>query len=268
MACAHDGRSEAAAELFRQLIEREPGNAQAYANLGAMLRKLGRAGEALAVYEAGLAQAPLHAGLRGNLANLLVAELDRPAEAEAHLRRLVELEPGNAQAHANLGAVLRRLDRLTEAEPPLRRAIELEPDNARAYVELGAVLRKLGRAEAALPVYEAGLAQAPLHAGLRADLASLLAVDFANALLMQGLAREGGAAAERALALRPDDRELNRGTLFGLLFRDDLSPAEVAARHRAWGERLIASVPLRLPHANPPDPGRRLQSRLLVGRVH
>jgi len=43
----------------------------------------------------------------------------------------VDVDPDQADAHANLGAALANLNRLTEAEAHFRTAVRLAPDNAK-----------------------------------------------------------------------------------------------------------------------------------------
>ena len=79
---ARAGQPEAAIERYRQVIEAEPGNADAYNNLGVLLVELGRRKEALEVF-----------------------------------RRAVR-ENDNARAHYNLADTLDELGCNWEATPP------------------------------------------------------------------------------------------------------------------------------------------------------
>jgi tetratricopeptide (TPR) repeat protein len=79
-----------------------------------------------------------------NLGNVLRWQ-NRLAEAEAPLRRAIELDPDDPDAHVNLGALLNKQGRFAEAEVPLRRAIELDPDDLDAHRNLGLALLKQER---------------------------------------------------------------------------------------------------------------------------
>ncbi len=54
--------------------------------------------------------------------------------------RAVELKPDFAEAHNNLGNVLKDQGKLAEAEACYRRALELKPDVAEVHNNLGAAL--------------------------------------------------------------------------------------------------------------------------------
>ena len=58
-------------------------------------------------------------------------------EAEISFRRAIELKPGLAEAHGNLGIALHQQRRLDEAEACYREAIAIKPDYAEAHNDLG-----------------------------------------------------------------------------------------------------------------------------------
>jgi predicted O-linked N-acetylglucosamine transferase (SPINDLY family) len=87
----------------------------------------------------------------------------------------VELEPNAAEAHSNLGNVLRRLGRLQEAETHNRRAVELKPDLWPAINNLGALLNDLDRRAEALALYRDALSLKPDNAVIWYNVGSVLA---------------------------------------------------------------------------------------------
>src|SRR5262249_33856861 len=64
--------------------------------------------------------------------------------ALAAYRRAAELAPGFANAHADIGSMLRERREFTDAERSLRAALALQPDFPEALLELGNVLKALG----------------------------------------------------------------------------------------------------------------------------
>jgi hypothetical protein len=62
-------------------------------------------------------------------AGMFLADAGRAAEAEAHLRRALEIYPEYAQMHYNLAVLLARRGARADAVSHLRRAIELAPGN-------------------------------------------------------------------------------------------------------------------------------------------
>ncbi len=70
---------------------------------------------------------------------LTLAAVRRFAEAEDNLCRSIELKPGDANFHYDLGYVLYRQKNYDQALTPLKRAVELNGDNLMARFLLGRV---------------------------------------------------------------------------------------------------------------------------------
>jgi len=107
--------------------------------------------------------------LSGPILNLgiLHAAAGRLEEAEESFRRVIELAPADAVAHAELGIVLRRQGRFVAADAAYREALALQPDYALAWRNRGVLLDLyLGRPAEALQCYERYL---DLVGGLEAD---------------------------------------------------------------------------------------------------
>ena len=71
-------------------------------------------------------------------------------EAVACYRRALELQPDYAEAHSNLGNVLRDQGKLDEAIACCRRALELKPDFAEAHYNLGVAFKDQGKLDEAV----------------------------------------------------------------------------------------------------------------------
>ncbi len=76
-----------------------------------------------------------------------------PEQAADAFRRAVELEPGLADAHINLGVLLHEEGDLEGAELCYRLALRGDPESATAAYNLGVVLEDLGRPDDALGLY-------------------------------------------------------------------------------------------------------------------
>lgn len=104
---------------------------QGYAALAAG----GRLDEATDLFHQAVAQAPEDArALIGHAITLRAHSA--PAKAEAVLRSLLERDPANADAWAQLGTTLRLLNRFPESGAALERALELVPDHGYAQANL------------------------------------------------------------------------------------------------------------------------------------
>ena len=62
--------------------------------------------------------------------------LERLDEAETSYRKAIALKPDYAEAHNNLGNILKEQGKLDESEACFRQAIELKPDFAEAHSNL------------------------------------------------------------------------------------------------------------------------------------
>ncbi|MEW5865148.1 MAG: tetratricopeptide repeat protein, partial [Pseudomonadota bacterium] len=277
------GRLEEAARGCRRLLETQPAHADALHLLGAIAHARGAADEAVGLIEQAARLAPDRAEFLNTLGVAYLAQ-GRAAEAEDCLRGALALDARSADAHNNLGIALRELGRRAEAEASLRQAIALRANFAEAHNNLGNLLRETGRAKEAEASYRRALrlrpAYAEAHAGLGATLRELGHLD------------EAARCAERAIALRPHYAEAHNdlgAALFGLgrlaqaehayraaldldpdlaIARANLAyllncvpgraPEEVFAAHREAAGTLGAAPDPR-PHANDPDPDRRLR---------
>jgi tetratricopeptide (TPR) repeat protein len=93
--------------------------------------------------------------------------------AEEAYRRALELDPGHADAHLNLGRLMHAFERLDEAERHFRQALELRPMDATAAFDLGVVLQDRGDVLDAIAVYKRAIAADPGYADAYFNLASL-----------------------------------------------------------------------------------------------
>jgi tetratricopeptide (TPR) repeat protein len=132
------------------------------------------------------------------------------AEALTCFQRAAELKPRHAGTHNNLGETLRCLGRLDEAVAWLRQAIQLRPSSAEAHSNLGIALFELGRVEEALTCYYHALRLRPAYPEARNNLG--------NALRDQGRLEEAEAELQLALKLQPQRAEFHNN--LGLVLRD------------------------------------------------
>ena len=159
-----------AQELYRRVLETAPNHprraalrGRARASTGAE-RRSGRAHRAEPRARAGaggLAQQPGHH-----------LPVDRQVgRSDRRLPPRDRHRPGHANAHSNLGVLLRATGKPSEAEAAYRRAIQLAPDHIDAYTNLGILLNGLDRTEEAAACYCKVITLRPKHREARRLLA-------------------------------------------------------------------------------------------------
>jgi predicted O-linked N-acetylglucosamine transferase (SPINDLY family) len=189
------------------------GNMPARGNLGAVLLKLGRAAEALAILDDALAASPDDPGARTNR-GLALKALGRAEDALADFDLVLARHPDLPEALEGRGAVLLDLQRPAEALAACDRLLALASDHlgghAGALGNRGTALWRLNRVEEALADYDAALAAAP--ASPPADILA----NRANLLWTRRQALEPALAdLTRAVALAPERADL-KGDLLHL----------------------------------------------------
>jgi len=194
MALLAADRATEAREVMQDLVLRQPDNPALYISLGIVAHTQKKGDEAQAIIRKALDLDPNLA--EAHYALGILAEHRRDGEAEAHYRRAVSLKPDFAEAYNNLGATLGRQGRPGEAEAAYRKAVDLNPRLPQAQRNLGIALterQKYAEAEAAFrKAIELKLDDADLYCGL------------GKALTNQDRLNEAEAACRKAIDLQPD----------------------------------------------------------------
>jgi predicted O-linked N-acetylglucosamine transferase (SPINDLY family) len=142
-------------------------------------------------------------------------------EAEPRYRRILEIEPGHADALHLLGLICRQTGRLPEAADLIRRAVSANPGNAAYLSNLGIVLAALDQTDVAIDCYRKALA-------IRAEAETWF--NLGNALRAKGELAAAVDAFGKAIELRPDFLEaLNN---LALTLHEDLRLDEAIATYR------------------------------------
>jgi tetratricopeptide (TPR) repeat protein len=127
----------------------------------------------------------------------------RSRDHTALFGHVLRLDPTDASALANLGAVHERAGRTTLAIEHYRRALEQRPDFARAHYELGAIMERQGEWQEAEAGYREAVRVFPEYVAAHLSLGSLLS--------RNGDLEEARAHYERAAALDPRSGEALAG---------------------------------------------------------
>lgn len=148
-----------AGTLWTRAIAIDPDSAFAQKSMGDVARERGDVAGALGWYRKATSVRP-YADAETTLAAVLAAQ-GQWDEADAHYRRALAADPGNAFAYTSYGVLLGDRGRRDEAIAMHQRAVAIEPGLAEAWTNLGSTLDDLGRADEARAAYEHALALRP-----------------------------------------------------------------------------------------------------------
>jgi len=147
-----DQKFEAAIEKLNKAIALTPDYMKAHDNLGLCLEALGRYDEAAESYQeairlnrlqkTGSAWPPLNLGV-------MLLKRGKGGEAEGYLREALRYDPGFAEAHYRLGTLLEKKGQAAEAIAELKRAAALDPAYPEPQYALARLYRKTGDLEEA-----------------------------------------------------------------------------------------------------------------------
>ena len=276
-------RFQEAAQAFQLAARMKPTDPYPLIRLAEVMRRAGRAEDAVNMLRSVLPGYPKSPEVRHALGQLLQS-LERHEEARVAFRDSITVQPQYASGHGSLGVSLQRDGKLDEAEQAFRDAINVLPDHVMLHVGLSHVLVDARR----LPDAEATLRRA-----IQIDGRSLTAVlSLALVLNLQGRLTESAQIAQRAAQAAPNSAEANaafghalhrlgmneqatqfllRGWQLGdtpaagssflhhLNYVTNVAAAEVFKAHRSWAQRYADRIPLLRPHAHDRDPERRLK---------
>lgn len=191
------GNFEHARQLLTRARRLNPDVAQPHHALGVLAERERRPDLASRNYYEALRVDPGFAPARANLARLLY-DGGLYEEALVQFKRLVEVAPDAATAHAGLAATLLHLERVSEARAVLESALAFAPDDPELAILSARLEIRGGEFDAA------ALRLTPLTSG-RTDLAVHALAWLSAAELARGQPSAALRAAERAIALAPDN---------------------------------------------------------------
>ena len=152
-----------AANSFQRALDKQPGNADCFYNLGATYHQqsklFGQPGDlqtAEQYYHLCLARNPDHAACQRGLAVLLV-ETGRTGDAATQLEQWAARQPANPEPRIELARLCHEQGDELDAENYLIDAVSIDPENPRALVALGQIRESSGDTQQALVNYSKAL---------------------------------------------------------------------------------------------------------------
>lgn len=186
---------QAAVPLLQRILTERPLDVRARVLYGSVLRDLGLYPQAEAQLRRALQIEPNRPDTHAAIA-ILLDLTGRHDDALKHHLAATKLAPGNADFRNNLGFSLLAAGKAEEAIKPLEAALALDPGLSHAYANLGFAYGRAGRLDDAERTFRSGLGEA----------GALINLSLVHA--ERGDATTAAALRERAYILAPDTRPL------------------------------------------------------------
>jgi len=149
-----------AAQVFTEIVDREPNNAKAHYYLGLSMKNLGDLAAAEAHYKLAINYDANLAAAHNNLGLLLLDKGDL-VQAEAELKIYLQQRSDDAAAHYNYGLVLEEAGKVKKAQEYYETAAELDPEDPFPLLGMGDLARKKEQFSKALTYYQKAKKVAP-----------------------------------------------------------------------------------------------------------
>jgi predicted O-linked N-acetylglucosamine transferase (SPINDLY family) len=184
-----------AEQLYRQVLQMQPTNADAWHLLGVLAHQVKNYPVAVELIRKAITLNHTAPTFYNNLGNALREQEQLTAAMECYQRALT-LDSQFAEAHNNLGNVFILQGSLIEAVTCFQRALSLNPNYVNAYKNLGIALNELGKFAEAIHCYQRALSLSPNNAEVYHNLGKV----FKNLAKFT----EAEACYQRALELNPN----------------------------------------------------------------
>jgi tetratricopeptide (TPR) repeat protein len=201
------GRYEQAVASIRRAVNLNPSVVQYYTNLGLACEALGRLDEAASAYQQAIRLQPAAADAHNNLANLRHQQ-GRVQEAIGHCREALRCRPDFPEAHNNLGNALLALGQTDQAIDCFRQALRIDPNFPKAHNNLGNALKAQDRLDDAFRCYAEAVRLNPHYAEAF--------YNWGLALEQKGEFDEAGKCFHQALRINPNFAEAYNSVGIGL----------------------------------------------------
>jgi protein O-GlcNAc transferase len=201
------GRSKVAVDLMLRAIEREPGMATFFVNLGQVFEATGELERAVLNYRAATSLDPDSEPAHHRLGDILLKQ-GILNDAAASYSRALSLMPDSPETINSIGSLLQKIGKIEQAFVCYQKAISLRGDYAEAHNNLGQAHKLLGRLAEAIASCEQAVLLKPDLAGAHSNLGDMLA--------NRGDFKAGMKALRRAIELEPEfyEAHLNLGNAY------------------------------------------------------
>ena len=182
----------------------------------------GRLQKAKALYRKILKLDPRNADALHMLGLLLHQQNDHEAAIRL-FSRAIEYGPESTEVYTNLGSALQSCNRIDEAIAAFRQAIKINPDYALAHNNLGNALREAGEKDEAIASFRHAIGLSPNYA--------LAHYNLGNALYAEGQLDKAIASFRNALAVEPDNKSVVHNLAMALMESGKTDEAIIQFKH-------------------------------------
>lgn len=153
IAAHQTGDLDAAAPIYKQILEHDPKQADALHFAGLLSHQQGDDEQGIDLIRRSLEVFPGNAGAHNNLGNVY-KRAGRSEEAIDSYSAALGINPNHADTWNNFGVLLRGADRMEEAEKALRNAVTINKEHAEAWHNMGLLYLFTGHLHAAGDAFE------------------------------------------------------------------------------------------------------------------
>jgi tetratricopeptide (TPR) repeat protein len=167
------GDLDAAIESYKRAIVIKSDYAEAHYNMGVALKEKGETDAAIESYEQAIMIKPDYAEAYYNMSNALKSKGDLDAAIESYKRAIV-IKSDYAEAYYNMGLSLQDKGDLDAAIESYKLAIQIKPDYAEAHINMGLALQHKGNLDESIESYKQAIKIKPDYADAHSNMGLVL----------------------------------------------------------------------------------------------
>ena len=162
-----------ALESYKKALEIKPDYAEAYFNMGVVLKENGDSEAAIDSYKKALTIKPDYAEAYNNMGNIF-KDNNNPEAAIDSYKKALTIKPNYAEAYNNMGNALKDSNDPEAAIDSYKKALTIKPNYAVAYHNMGIAQNDKGDLEAAIDSYKKALKISPNYSGVYKNIGNIL----------------------------------------------------------------------------------------------
>lgn len=211
-------KTDEAIAAYEQAIKLRPNYESAWYNLGLAYRSQARNNEAISAYEKAILINPIATKSMYNLA-LLYADIGNNDRAIRLFENIIDVDPDYAKAWYNLGLTHQKQERFQESIDIYAQMLERFPNYTKAWYNKAIALKELGLFEESIIAYERAIEHEPTFLAAWKNLGALEA--------QQGNTTRAAEVFSQAVDLDPTDPEMRYNLALQLKATGELREAAV-----------------------------------------